>query len=205
MASMRFDNETVFKIQELIEEKKSEINEADYIKMCNVTKCVHNMTKRSTEQQEAIRMVRNVFGGPDVPAYNTTLRFPLSCDNIEIRKLEADNERLNKEIKKLENFDSKMHRVTHDDKYTSLLDYCSKHNVTYQIHPKFNTLAKKIKILEDRLLDSCVDPQVLDRIYRAQMSARVAYIKEANIEILQKCKVELEQNKAKLLQLRAEF
>lgn len=197
MTSMKFDKVTVSKIQSLIDEKKTELSEGDYIRMCNATKVVHDLAP--TQETIPIRMVRNVFlrNGPEVPAYKN-LQFTPSPDNIEIIKLEERKDKLIKEIKELKR--SKRNRIINDDKYIALIDFCSKNNVNYQFHSKCNTMTKKIVVLEDRIRNTVLLD--FNRIYRAQMNARVSYTKMKNIEFIQSCEGEIKQITMKLRELR---
>jgi hypothetical protein len=202
MASMQFDKETVFKMQCLIDEKKTELTEGDYIRMCNATKVVHGLAQtKESRKPIQIRMVINAFwrNGPEVPAYNN-LNFTPSPDNIEIMELEAHKDRLIKELEELKK--SKKYRIINDDKYTALIDYCSKHNVNYQIHPKFDTMSKKIAVLQDRVQNTVTVN--LNKIYRAQMLARVAYIKTKNIELIEDCKTDIDKITRRLIQIRSD-
>ena len=54
MASMKFDQNTVSKIQYLIEEHKYDMEEGEYIEMCNATKYLHDITNEDNITNEDI-------------------------------------------------------------------------------------------------------------------------------------------------------
>lgn len=233
MATMNFDAETVSQIQSLIDEHKSEISEGVYLKMCNITKHAHNHIKKTNHEvqpepeyhpygnydsrdgnyynSEGIPMITNPFwrNGPDigvsyVPAFNYT-RITKSPDNVKVSSLERANRKIEKEIFKLEGIIAKKARILNEDKYNALLKYCIENNINYQVHPKANTMTKKIQELVDRIKDEARISRVeshLQKMYKNEMNLRVQCIKKESLDMLTDLNRKKRKNANKLYELR---
>lgn len=194
MASLFYDIETITKLQNLIDNHKQELNEIDYIKICNLTKTSHETLKQpklihepeyeipihEPVMQSMDDMIVNPFwrNGPDigisyVPKYND-IRFGPSPDNQEIQRLEFEirdiTAGINITLKKV----NKKGRVSILDKYNALMFLSKQHNINYNMFSDGRlSLTKKCNTLMQRLTREgvTIDPN----IYIKEMEKRKDY------------------------------
>lgn len=180
MASMNFDQKTVSDLMSLIDDHKDDIIEADYIKICNVMKFLHQRTSQPQCPQ--------VLQRTDFPPHSDLLaRYnSLHCRVRELNRLKISLER-SVSFHLSESRDNG--RLTLQDKHNVLVHLIGLTNDFYRTNCKPNNAL--LKEMEKHVLDQEITTLTnLKKMYYDEKKSRMS-VKHLNA--LQHCQIKHEQ------------
>ena len=164
MTSMAFDNNTVTEIMSLIDEHKDNIQEGEYIKICNAMKYLHEQSIKSKQQKYSDTIPID----PDI--YMRTL-----INNIykKVRELTTSKQQLETFIELNEPITTYKGRLSLQDKHNVLMKFIEFDDE--DVKPK----KKDVYIIQKRIIEhNLISINELNELYNKEKELRINKLRE---------------------------
>ena len=224
------DDSTAFTLLEFVEKHKRDLSDGAYLQLCNASKYMYDQVKRSDDRDElsswfhdqdsdtwwpenesAPHYIRNPFWrkGPDwgmsyVPAF-TNIQFQPSAHNVEIMRLEKENNDRKRAITENEKImRNKKRRVSLSDKYHVLYRIFTENQLIHHIPYNVKSMKDKVSYYEDDLKTHYSNIfGLLSKEYENESISRIAFRNERMLEDNKRCEEAIKANLVILAGLRS--